>query len=121
VFDAALAVALFTCIPDLAAQRRAAAEIHRVLRPGGLLWASFFLLNRDRRNRERYRRLAHPGSRDWGLFRLAPDGLLRHHALAHLRRLFRRFRWLLAEEQRFHTMGGHTSRGLILLACKEDR
>lgn len=120
VFDAVLAVALFTCIPDLEAQRRVAAEVHRVLRPGGVLCASLFLLNRDARNRERYRRLARPGSRDWGLFHLEPDGLLRHHALGSLRRLFHRFRWLQAEIRNFDTMGGHSSRGLMLLACKEE-
>lgn len=119
VFDAVIAVALFTCIPGLDDQRRAAGEIHRVLRPGGVFCGSFFLLNRDGRNRARYRGEARPGSRDWGLFRLGPDGLLRHHALGHLRRLFRRFRWLESEVERFETMGGHTSRGLRLLAVKE--
>ncbi len=120
VFDAVLAVALFTCIPDLGAQCRAAEEVHRVLRPGGIFCASFFLLNRDGRNRRRYHQLASPGNPDWGLFRLEPGGLLRHHAMGRLRRLFRRFRWLQAEEQRFDTMGGHHSRGLMLLACKEE-
>lgn len=121
VFDAVLAVALFTCIPDLEAQDRAATEIHRVLRPGGVLCASLFLLNRDARNRERYHRLASPGSQDWGLFQLEPEGLLRHHALGRLRRLFGKFNWLEADVQRFDTMGGHSSRGLALLACKEGR
>jgi len=119
-FDAVLAVALFTCIPDLEDQRRAAAEILRVLRHGGILCASLFLLNRDARNRERYRGMASPGTRDWGLFRLEPEGLLRHHALGHLRRLFRGFRWLEADQRRFETMGGHRSRGLMLLAAKEE-
>ncbi len=121
VFDAVLAIALLTCIPDQVEQRRVAAEIHRVLRPGGILCASLFLLNRDARNRARYRLQSSPGRPDWGLFRLEPDGLLRHHALGHLRRLFRRFRWLEADLGRFDTMGGHRSRGLALLACKEGR
>lgn len=120
VFDAVLAIALFTCLPDLEDQRRAAAEIHRVLRPGGVLYASLFLLNRNGRNRQRYRRQSSPGSPDWGLFRLEPGGLLRHHSLQNLRRLFRRFRWLEADPGRFDTMGGHSSRGLALLARKED-
>lgn len=120
VFDAVLAVALFTCIPDLEDQRRVAAEILRVLRPGGILCASLFLLNRDARNRERYRRMASPGTRDWGLFRLEPEGLLRHHSLGHLRRLFGNFNWLEADVRRFETMGGHGSRGLMLLAGKEE-
>lgn len=118
-FDAVIAVALFTCIPDLDDQRRAADEIFRVLRPGGVFCASFFLLNRDARNRARYRRGARPGSRDWGLFRLEPDTRLRHHSLTYLRRRFRRFRWLENGVARFETMGGHTSRGLRLLAVKE--
>jgi len=119
-FDAVLAVALFTCIPDRRQQRLAADEIFRVLRPGGLLWASLFLLNRDARNRERYRRQAEPGSADWGLFRLEPGGLLRHHRLGYLRRLFRRFRWRSFDVRRFETMGGHSSRGLTLLGQKGE-
>ncbi len=119
-FDVVLAVALFTCIPDLRQQRLTADEIFRVLRPGGLLWASLFLLNRDSRNRERYHRQAEPGSAGWGLFRLEPGGLLRHHGLGHLRRLFRRFRWLASDVKRFKTMGGHSSRGLTLLGQKGE-
>jgi len=119
VFDAVLAVALFTCIPDLHDQQRAADEIRRVLRPGGLFCASCFLRNGDSRNRERYRREAVPGTPDWGLFRLVPGGLLRHHSVGHLRRLFQRFRWLDASVERFHTMGGHSSRGLRLVAERE--
>jgi SAM-dependent methyltransferase len=118
-FDAVVAVALFTCIPGRGAQQRVADEVYRVLRPGGLLFASLFLRNGDRRNRERYREMAAPGSPDWGLFRLGPQGLLRHHSVGHLRRLFQRFNWLEASPERFHTMGGHSSRGLRLVAQRE--
>ncbi|MCP5041308.1 MAG: class I SAM-dependent methyltransferase [bacterium] len=77
-FDAVLIVAVFTCVPEEDGQQALRDEALRLVRPGGLIYVSDFLLCDDARNHERYRAgLAEYGS--YGVFSL-PDGAVhRHH------------------------------------------
>ncbi len=113
--DAALLCAVLTCVVDDAGQQRLLDEIRRVLRPGGVVYCSDFLLNDDERNRERYRRFAdkYPA---YGVFELPEGAILRHHTEDHVRRLFTAFQLDCFEMTTFPTMNGHASRGFWLTA-----
>ncbi|MCG3133568.1 MAG: Ubiquinone/menaquinone biosynthesis C-methyltransferase UbiE [Planctomycetes bacterium] len=115
-FDAALLVAVLTAIPDDAAQRAVAAEIRRVLAPGGVLFVSDLLLNDDARNLARYRAAADERLGPWGVFRVDPGGDLvcRHHDPAWLDDLFAGFDVAAREPFTAATMRGHTSDALRL-------
>jgi SAM-dependent methyltransferase len=76
-FGAVLLVAVLTCIPSDAAQRRLIAELSRVLRPGGLLVISDYPLQTDERNLARYR--THADAFGHGVFPVAGGGVMRHH------------------------------------------
>jgi SAM-dependent methyltransferase len=72
-FDAVLLFAVLTCIPPRAAQRTLVAELHRVLKRGGLLVVSDYPLQSDLRNVDRYEAFASEthGAAPWdyGTFR----------------------------------------------------
>jgi SAM-dependent methyltransferase len=76
--DAALLFSVLTCVPTDDGQRAIIDELRRVLRPGGLLYISDLLLQRDERNLERYARdEAKYGM--YGVFDLPEGVTVRHH------------------------------------------
>lgn len=113
-FDAALMLGVFTCIIETRAQAEALLELKRVLRPGGLLYVNDFLLNRDRRNLDRYM----AGKEKYGVygvFDVEDGGTMRHHDRNHMEALFLDFEPLVFEETIFDTMHGHHSNGFVTL------
>ena len=113
--DAALLLAVLTCIPEDEEQEALAAEIFRVLKPGGMLHVNDFLLNTDERNLERY---AASASGPYGCFTLPDGACLRHHSLHHLEHLLRDFEPVLLEETVFTTMNGNRSNGFVWFGRK---
>lgn len=89
-FDAACLLAVLTCVPDPDDREGLAAELVRVLRPGGWLFVSDLLVQSDERNRLRYAagfaKFGAPGT-----FEL-PDGpVLKHFETDELGELFDAF------------------------------
>ena len=116
-FDAALLIAVLTSIIDDAGQQKLVAEILRVLKPGGVIYAGDFLLNTDERNVERYRRFEHK-YHCRGVFELDEGAALRHHDEAYIRQLFSPFDELAFKPVIHHTMNGHQSNGFIFTGRK---
>lgn len=110
-FDAALMLGVLTCIPKTNEQAEALLEIQRVLVPGGTLYVIDFLLNRDRRNLDRYK-LGQEKYGIYGLFDVSDGGTLRHHDRNHMEALFSGFETLHFEEAVYTTMHGHHSQGM---------
>lgn len=76
--DGALLFSVLTCVPTDDGQRSILAELHRVLRPGGLLYISDLWLQHDERNLSRYARdEAKYGT--YGVFDLPEGVTVRHH------------------------------------------
>ena len=113
--DAALLLAVLTCIPEDEEQEALAAEILRVLKPGGMLHVNDFLLNSDERNLERY---AASASGPYGCFTLPDGARLRHHSREHIDRLLRAFEPIQMEETVFTTMNGNRSNGIVWFGKK---
>ena len=86
-FDAAVMLGVFTCMSETKTQAETLLEIRRVLRPGGVLYVNDFLLNRDKRNLDRYK-LGQNKHGIYGIFNLPDGGIMRHHDRNHMEALF---------------------------------
>nr|WP_321260913.1 class I SAM-dependent methyltransferase [uncultured Pseudodesulfovibrio sp.] len=113
-FDAAIMLGVFTCMPETKMQAETLLELKRVLVPGGLLYVNDFLLNRDKRNLDRYK-LGHEKHGIYGIFDLPDGGIVRHHDRNHMEALFFDFDTLTFEEVVFDTMNGHHSAGFYCM------
>jgi len=118
--DAVLLLAVLTCTPGDAEQRALMDEIQRVLRPGGLLYISDFLLNDDAGNRERYERSRPEGS-EYGVFCHAEGVVLRHHREEWIAELTASFQRLEYEPFWAVTMNGNRSAAFQYLGRRAGR
>ena len=77
-YDAVILFAVLTTIPDDDEQRALMAELRRLIRPGGLLYVSDYLLQTDARNLARYEAgAARHGV--YGVWDRDDGGVFRHH------------------------------------------
>ncbi len=113
-FDAVTMLGVFTCILDTKVQAETLIEIKRVLKPGGMFYVNDFLLNRDKRNLDRYK-LGQDKHGIYGIFDVEDGGTLRHHDRNHMEALFFDFETLVFEEVVYDTMHGHHSQGFYAL------
>jgi len=118
--DAVVLLAVLTCTPGDADQRALMDEIQRVLRPGGLLYISDFLLNDDAGNRERYERCRPEGS-EYGVFRHAEGVVMRHHREEWIAELTGSFQRLEYESLWAVTMNGNRSAAFQYLGRRAGR
>jgi ubiquinone/menaquinone biosynthesis C-methylase UbiE len=107
--DAVLLFAVLTCIPGDKGQQAVVADIFRVLKPGGILYASDYPLQSDARNLERYRRYEKTYG-VYGVFEIAGGAVVRHHHPAAIRTLFSDFEKIGQEELDVPTMNGNPAR-----------
>lgn len=115
--DVILLFAVLTCIPSDDAQRLLIGELHRVLKPGALLYLSDLLLQDDQRNRDRYARFAEPYG-TYGVFETGDGAVCRHHPSGWFSSLLTGFETIATRRTTVTTMNGNTSAGLQILARK---
>lgn len=120
-FDACLLFAVLNCIPEDSAQHRLVAEIVRLLRPGGVLYLSDYLLQSDSRNLDRYARYCDKYGR-YGVFEI-DDGtaVMRHHDLQWLGKLLQPFRRVWQSRLTVTTMNGNPARAIQIMVRKKTR
>ena len=117
--DAVLLLAVLTCIPTDTGQRDLIAELHRVLRPGGLLYVSDLLLQADQRNQARYQRDAESYGA-YGVFETDDGAICRHHSAQWLRNLLLDGFTIDATRQvTVETMNANSANALQILAAKQ--
>ena len=107
--SAVLLFAVLTCIPSPDDQRQLIAQIHRVLRPGGLLLVSDYPLQSDPRNLDRYKRFVGEFGL-YGTFRLVDGAVVRHHPVEWFQQLFAAFTLEACVERDTVTMNGNPAR-----------
>ncbi|MEV7346304.1 class I SAM-dependent methyltransferase [Streptomyces sp. NPDC093544] len=115
--DVVVLFAVLTCIPSDGAQRLLMGELHRVLKPGALLYLSDLLLQDDQRNRDRYARFAEPYG-NYGVFETGDGAVCRHHPSGWFTSLLAGFETIDTRRTTVTTMNGNTSAGLQILARK---
>lgn len=114
--DAVLLVAVLTCIPTNHGQRRLITELGRVLRPGGVLYVSDFLLQTDPRNVARYEKHANTYG-NYGIFETDDGAVCRHHNAEWLQALLLdQFVVASTREITVETMNSHSATALQILA-----
>ncbi|MEY4548197.1 MAG: hypothetical protein RL685_4392 [Pseudomonadota bacterium] len=116
-FDAMLLIAVLTCVPQDRGQTELIATLTRLLRPGGLLYISDYLLQSDERNQQRYQQhLTEFGT--YGIFRLPEGAVVRHHSRDWMEGLTADFERLDATQVEAVTMNGPAVRALRYLGRK---
>lgn len=113
-FDAILLSAVLTCIVRDEEQRAVIGEIRRMLRPGGFLLLTDFLLHSDARNLERYE-CSTNASGIYGVFEIDGGALLRHHRLEWILTLTEAFEPVILEPFAARTMNGNHATGVFFL------
>ena len=117
-FDAVLLVAVLTSNTKDEEQENIISEISRVLKNGGILYLTDFLINQDKRNIERYQKYEDKYG-IYGIFELPEGAVLRHHTEEHIFKLTKDFKKLLFEKTVFDTMNGHKSNGFYYIGKKK--
>lgn len=109
-FDAAVLFAVLTCIPSDDDQRAVVNELHRVVRPGGLLYISDYWLQADQRNRDRYTQ--YEGQyRTYGVFEVSEGVAVRHHSRQWIASLLGDWEQITASDIQVVTMNGNAALG----------
>jgi ubiquinone/menaquinone biosynthesis C-methylase UbiE len=119
-FDAVLLFTLLTCMPRDSEQLELMTEVSRVLRPGGLVYISDLLLNRDARNIDRYQQFANEFG-TYGVFRLPEGVAVRHHSAEWIRSITANFTQLKYERFTVRTMNGNQSEAFQYLGRLSPR
>lgn len=117
-FDAVILFGVLTCVVDNSSQADLIKGIKRVLKPGGILYINDFLLNTDLRNKVRYK-VYETQFDNYGVFKNAEGGVLRHHSEAYIKQLLSDFEELEYEKLVFKTMNGNISNGFYFIGRKD--
>jgi SAM-dependent methyltransferase len=115
-FDAAMLLAVLTCIVGDDEQAAVLQEIRRLLRPGGVLFISDMPLQDDERNRARYAEGTVHGP--YGTFHTGDAGVVRHHSEDHMQSWLKGFTPISVKRIELKTMHGNPAIGTQLVARK---
>ena len=114
LFDSIFLIAVLTCIPTDEGQQDLIAFLKPLLRPGGILYISDYLLQDDERNQQRYRLyLEEFGT--YGVFRLPEGAILRHHSTEWILSLTHEFNVLNLSYPEVMTMNGNKAKAIQVL------
>lgn len=116
-FDAAMLFAVLTCIPADDDQKTTISELHRLVRPGGLLYVSDYWLGTDDSSRKRYEAgtQKHP---TYGVFELAEGVAVRHHSREWIAELLQQWQTVAMTDIDVTTMDGNKRSGFQWLGQK---
>jgi ubiquinone/menaquinone biosynthesis C-methylase UbiE len=117
-FDAVILISVLTSNTKNEEQENMLSEISRVLKDGGILYLTDFLINQDERNLERYQEYEDKYG-TYGVFELQEGAVLRHHTEKHILKLTKDFKKCVFEKTVFDTMNCHKSNGFYYIGKKK--
>ncbi len=117
VFDSVLLIGVLTSNVESKKQVNLISEITRVLKDGGTLYISDFLLNSDERNLKRYQKYEDKYD-TYGVFELPEGAILRHHTAEHIFKLTSEYKQLSFAKTVYKTMNGNKSNGFYYIGKK---
>ncbi|HEY6659570.1 MAG TPA: class I SAM-dependent methyltransferase [Pyrinomonadaceae bacterium] len=115
--DGALLFSVLTCVPTDDGQRAIVGELHRVLRPGGLLYISDLWLQPDERNLTRYARDESKYGM-YGVFDLPEGVTVRHHDPKWIETLTTDFHMVALDNIEVLTMNGNPAKAFQWFGLK---
>ena len=115
--DSVILFAVLTCIVKNIEQKQLIEEIHRVLKPNGILYINDYLLNIDERNVSRYKEYKNKYN-EYGVFELPEGGIFRHHSKEWIIELLKDFDTVKFKDLIFTTMNGHKTNGFYYIGRK---
>ena len=115
--DGALLFSVLTCVPTDDGQRALVGELHRVLKPGGLLYISDLSLQPDERNLARYARDEQKYGM-YGVFDLPEGVTVRHHDPKWIETLTRDFETVALDQIEVLTMNGNPAKAFQWFGLK---
>lgn len=118
-FDAILLFAVLTCIPTNEGQTALMQEIHRTLRPGGIVYISDYWLQSDNRNLKRYDEYKDKYG-VYGIFELPEGAIVRHHDRRWIASLCIDFITEDLSDIKVKTMNGNSSNGFQYIGRKKN-
>jgi len=116
-FNAVLLFSLLTCVPFYEDQHKIIKHILQLLKPGGLLYISDILIQKDPRNVQRYEYFKKEYG-IYGIFELPDGGIFRHYTLREIKSLTADFRQIKAKYIDIITMNGNPAKGFQYF-CKK--
>ena len=117
--DGVILLGVLTCIVSGDKQKGLINEIYRVLKKGGIIYINDFLLNEDKRNKERYEKYKDKYG-VYGAFELSEGGSFRHHTEKWIDELLYCFKQKCFNKLVYKTMNGHTSNGFYYIGSKNN-
>ena len=105
-FNACILFGILTCIPTDKGHHRLIKDIHRILKPDGILYISDYPIQNDKRNQRRYRKFLREYGK-FGVFRIPEGGIFRHYDLNCIHELLKNFKILIIDRFRGFTMNRH--------------
>ena len=118
--DAALLFSVLTCVPTNDGQRALLGELHRVLKPGGLLYISDLWLQADERNLVRYVRDEQKYG-VYGVFDLPEGVTVRHHDPKWIETLTKDFEVLALDQIEVRTMNGNPAKAFQWFGSSREK
>ena len=115
--DGTLLFSVLTCVPTDDGQRALVGELHRVLKPGGLLYISDLSLQPDERNLARYARDEQKYGM-YGVFDLPEGVTVRHHDPRWIETLTRDFETVALDQIEVLTMNGNPAKAFQWFGLK---
>lgn len=103
--DAVILSTVLCCIPDIAHQKTLLRNVERILKPGGVVYMSDFLISTDKKVLEKYEKGYREFS-DYGVYQTSDNMIVRHHESAYVRILMKNFLELWWYEEASETMNG---------------
>ena len=114
-FDLVLLIGVLTCHVEDATVKALLAKVSRVLKPTGKVYVTDLLMQRDKRNQDRYNASEGKFSH-FGTFEMADGGTFRHYPEFAIRQFFANYEFLEWEDVDLKTMGGHPAKGFQLIS-----
>lgn len=103
--DAVILSTVLCCLPDISQQKKLLKNVDRVLKPGGVIYLSDFLISSDKKVVKKYEK-GYKQFSEYGVYETSEGMIVRHHESSYIRALMDSHLELWWYEEASETMNG---------------